>query len=375
MGLTQQPELHTEARRTRSPTHVSTKGSNAPEDISESDDELSRLYLDTPFHLVAMGKVHNLGPTIHHERIDSGIVRVEVVEVLDASALVPIPSEEVQTVGQAPNQFIQWPKRLVDPHVKEWTNGKDNDNHDEDNASDENKGPISRLLTMTTHLGPQPIELILKEEIVGRSAISLFVGSEEILEICVGNQMLSAVILQVWIMHLHGICVRKDTAHLYGFLDPHTTQDVGNKREDIQTYIMTRLSEGNKECYLLPYYYPNHWQLFVLCPRKNLIVFLCSLGNKPKANIKSTLDLAMQAHQMTKNKRNSKPKWIKPMSRMQRGSFECGYYVMRHITTIISASVVDSWMEIFNVQDPFSEQDINEIRERWALFFCEATSI
>ncbi|CAH9074487.1 unnamed protein product, partial [Cuscuta epithymum] len=107
---------------------------------------------------------------------------------------------------------------------------------------------------MTTHLGPQPIKLILKEEIIGRSDISLFVGSEEILEICKGNQMLSAVVLQVWIMHLHGICVQKDTTHLYGFFDPHTTQDVGNKREDIQTYIMTQLSDGNKECYLLPYY-------------------------------------------------------------------------------------------------------------------------
>ncbi|CAH9121704.1 unnamed protein product, partial [Cuscuta epithymum] len=78
--------------------------------------------------------------------------------------------------------------------------------------------------------------------------------------------------------------------------------------------------------------------------------------------MKTLLDLAMQAHQLTKNKRNSKPKWIKPMCRMQSGSYECGYYVMKHMSTIISANVVDSWIEVFNVQDPFSEEDINQIR-------------
>ncbi|CAH9080403.1 unnamed protein product [Cuscuta europaea] len=287
MGLTQQQgtKPHTEAHNTPSP-HVSTKGSNAPRDVSGSDDDddddLSRLYVDTPFHLVAMGKVHNLGPTIHHQMVDANIVRVEVVKVLDASALVPIPSEEVQFVGQAPCQFIQWPRRLVNPQ---------DDDHDQHIASDENKDPISRLLAMTKHIGLQPIELILKGDIIGRVDISLFLGCEEIMEICLGNQMLSAVILQVWIL--------------------------------------------------------NHWQLFVLCPKQNTIVFLCSLGNKPKKNIRSLLELEMQAHQMTKNKRNSKAKWIQPMSRMQKGGYECGYYVMRHMATVVSAGIVDSWMKVF----------------------------
>ncbi|CAH9090014.1 unnamed protein product [Cuscuta epithymum] len=47
------------------------------------------------------------------------IVRVEVFKVLDGTAMVPILSEEVMTVGQAPNQFIQWPQRLMNPQNEE----------------------------------------------------------------------------------------------------------------------------------------------------------------------------------------------------------------------------------------------------------------
>ncbi|CAH9107971.1 unnamed protein product [Cuscuta epithymum] len=98
--------------------------------------------------------------------------------------------------------------------------------------------------------------------------------------------------------YLYKQCVQKNMKNTYGFFDPHSIQEVGNKPDEVQTYILSYLGE-DKECYLFPYYYPNHWQLFVLCPRQNSIVFLCSLGNKPKKNIKSLLDLSMQAHQMT----------------------------------------------------------------------------
>ncbi|CAH9069704.1 unnamed protein product [Cuscuta epithymum] len=193
------------------------------------------------------------------------------------------------------------------------------------------------------------------------------------MEMCSGDQMLSTKVMQVWIMYLHKLCTRKNNTHLYGFFDPHAIQDVGNKRDEIQTYILTHLKD-NKDCYLVPYYYPNHWQLFIFCPKQNMIVFLCSLGNKPKTNVKSVFDMAMQAHQITKNRRNSKPRWIKPICRMQRRSYESGYYVMRHMETIISAVIVDSWIETFSGQESFSPLDIIETRERWASFVCDTTS-
>ncbi|WJX45898.1 hypothetical protein P8452_32746 [Trifolium repens] len=41
------------------------------------------------------------------------MVRVSVTKVIYANAKVPVPTCEVATVGEAPNNFIQWPKRLL----------------------------------------------------------------------------------------------------------------------------------------------------------------------------------------------------------------------------------------------------------------------
>ncbi|KOM49639.1 hypothetical protein LR48_Vigan08g046600 [Vigna angularis] len=43
------------------------------------------------------------------------MLRVVVVDIKDSSACVPLPSEEVQTVGQASGNFIIWPARLAKP--------------------------------------------------------------------------------------------------------------------------------------------------------------------------------------------------------------------------------------------------------------------
>jgi len=76
-GKTRSPPSH-------SPRHVSTKGSCAPngEDILEEDllniPDMCKLYVEDPFHLVAIGQVYNLGPTIHHIQIGDDKVRVVV---------------------------------------------------------------------------------------------------------------------------------------------------------------------------------------------------------------------------------------------------------------------------------------------------------
>ncbi|CAH9078402.1 unnamed protein product [Cuscuta europaea] len=61
------------------------------------------------------------------------------------------------------------------------------------------------------------------------------------------------------------------------------------------SYISTRLNEGGKQCYLALYYYQNRWQLFILSPVQNTIVFLSSLGNKPNRQFKNIIDAAMEA--------------------------------------------------------------------------------
>ena len=99
---------NTNLQSSLSPVNISTKGSCAAEDRPSGGDvpevdfdvpEECKLYVEDPLHLVAFGKVYNLGPTIHHKQIQNDKVRVVVERVEDANAPVPVPTEEVQIVG------------------------------------------------------------------------------------------------------------------------------------------------------------------------------------------------------------------------------------------------------------------------------------
>ncbi|CAH9068790.1 unnamed protein product [Cuscuta europaea] len=116
----------------------------------------------------------------------------------------------------------------------------------------------------------------------------------------------------------------------------------------------------------------NHWQLFILSPIQNTIVFLCSLGNKPNRQFKNISDAAMEASRRL-NSRKGRVKWIIPMSRMQVGSYECGYYVMLHMLNIVLAVILEMWDERFVNLEPFSSEEIDEVRTRWASYFLEMT--
>ncbi|KAJ1376004.1 Papain-like cysteine peptidase superfamily [Sesbania bispinosa] len=138
-----------------------------------------------------------------------------------------------------------------------------------------------------------------------------------------------------------------------------------HKEGDIHMYIQSVVCDGGKECYLFPYLDEEHWQLIVICPRQNLIVFLCSLWRKPSKAITRILDLALDAWHLLKGKRSANRKkttWICPHAQKQTGNTECGFYVMRHMLNIVWATITDSWNERFTITDPFSQEEIKDIR-------------
>ena len=55
------------------------------------------------------------GGTIHCKPMQDDVVRVTVEEAHDSNAPLPLPTEELQVVGQALKTFIAWPKHLVKP--------------------------------------------------------------------------------------------------------------------------------------------------------------------------------------------------------------------------------------------------------------------
>jgi len=112
-GLALPPELEVGPSVAR----VSTKEScvdPSGNDLDTSDSEKCRLYIEeNPPRLVTLGRLYEGLTTVHNIPLRHDQVKVGVEEVTDADALIPVPTQEVQLVGQALNTFVAWPTHLV----------------------------------------------------------------------------------------------------------------------------------------------------------------------------------------------------------------------------------------------------------------------
>nr|KYP38258.1 hypothetical protein KK1_040505 [Cajanus cajan] len=221
--------------------HVSTKGSCAATNPSTSATDHGtsnkcELFVDGSLDLVGIGRIHMLGSVVHHQTMGNDMVRVSVLDVRNPKARVPVPTQEVQTMEQALNTFLQWPYKLVKVISTEV------------NMEDDNR----------------PKQVPWAPEVFGFcSNVPLFI---------------------------HKLSVDKGNDHIYGFLEPELIQKIGNKTEEIQAYIQNWMSESNKKVYLVPYFSNAHWQLLIICPMDNISVCICSMHKPPPADFKQLLD-------------------------------------------------------------------------------------
>ncbi|KAL5168114.1 hypothetical protein HKD37_11G030342 [Glycine soja] len=368
-----------------SPIHVSTKGNDATPDPLMEDNHTNirdqcELYVDVdPPRLVAIGKVYNLGSTIHHKTIEDDNVRVVVEEVRDAEARVPLPTDEVHTVGQAPNQFIQWPRRLVKSmSAKAVVESSKDAPH---KRLEPQLDPLERLLIIVSKIRKDHVQLPWDPDVLSKpSTMPFYIYRRDIFRLCMGSEMPNISIMQLWLMYLHNLCTDKGNAHIYGFMDPQSIQSVGNNATEVQGYLQSRLHESKKQCYLAPYLHSDHWQLLIICPKQNVVVLLCSLHKKTiNREMKTTVDLAMDEYQRLvgsqSRSRRKKPTWILPRCQTQTEGYECGYYVMKQMLTVVTVDIVDSWKKIFNSSGPFPEEDIADIQQRWAAFLLQISNL
>ncbi|WJX45186.1 hypothetical protein P8452_32083 [Trifolium repens] len=61
-----------------------------------------------------------------------------------------------------------------------------------------------------------------------------------------------------------------------------------------------------------------------------------------------------------------KPTWLFPKTRVQPNGNDCGYYVMKNMTDIVSTSITKNWNEVFNDSTALTEDDLYELRNCWA---------
>ncbi|KAL6542521.1 hypothetical protein OROMI_024123 [Orobanche minor] len=369
-------------------TRVSTKGSCADDVSGPSRGKTSPVdtgrvgfYVDErPPRLVAIGRVHHGDSTLHCAPLPAHLVKVVVDEVVDGGAEVPVPTEEVSLVKEALGTFIAWPKNLVIAYFikdierpeppKKYARQDDRSSH-----SDTLKELFSVAATLFT--GPLPVPWDTASFGCGGDDVPLYISYNDLLEIIQDKQWLSLSILQFWTLYLSKLNVGTVDDDLYGYFDPQSIQNMGNKGEEASGYIASRMSDAKKQIYLGAYHHDEHWQLLVIILAKGEVVWFCSLHRKPDNRIKAVIQNAVTAYKMMGGMHTSRCKqitWIYPKCNKQSGGWECGYYVMHWMLTIVRARITEGWMEMFDDVAALPTDGIREIRTEWAKQFLEVRS-
>ncbi|XP_022633677.1 uncharacterized protein LOC111241131 [Vigna radiata var. radiata] len=103
--------------KTPTPPPASTKGSCSTAEPTDYSGQYDMLVEGDPAHIVAVGRVVEGGVTIHGVPIAPQHVHVMIDEVRDPEAQVPVPTPEVQFVGEAVGTFLAWPRALTVTHI------------------------------------------------------------------------------------------------------------------------------------------------------------------------------------------------------------------------------------------------------------------
>ncbi|KAL5172236.1 hypothetical protein HKD37_16G045024 [Glycine soja] len=143
----------------------------------------------------------------------------------------------------------------------------------------------------------------------------LYIKHEDLSEIAHGGQCLSISVLQLWILHLTETCMRAGNSDIYGFLEPQSIQRPNN-------YLKGIINSAIK-----------------------------GLDDAPQPKSKAPA------------------RWIVVKCNRQKGTTECGYYVMHWMSTIILGSFRNNWEAYFNDRRPLEPERLKALRIQWAQFY------
>ncbi|KAL3634191.1 hypothetical protein CASFOL_021245 [Castilleja foliolosa] len=241
-----------------SPVVDSAKGSNlsaapapapAPNDHMESEqqdkcNDECELYVEDPKRrLVAYGQIHDLGSTVHNMKLNADDVRVTVVRVVVEDALVPFPTDEVSTVGEAPNNFIVWPRRLIESVGRKGSSQKELFPKPKSQPNTE-IDLLKRLWFAAADIC-QPKHVCIDAGVVSRKAVDVYITQEDIMGLLISRKI-SFPVMQLYNKYLYSTLRLSEKNDKYGLISPLH----GNSDETLQK----RIEEGDFECFLAPIY-------------------------------------------------------------------------------------------------------------------------
>ncbi|KAH1265968.1 hypothetical protein GmHk_01G001568 [Glycine max] len=336
------------------------------------DSDKCSLYIEeNPSRLVALGRLYEGSTTVHNIPLLHGQVKVGVEEVKDTEALVPVPTAEVTLVGQALNTFLAWPTHLVKRLSEQAAVSPAKPPESPDEEVDD---PLYLMTLTIPQLFLKPLQVMWDATIFGvfNQNFPLYIKHEDLSEIAHGGQCLSISVIQLWILHLTETSVRAGNSDVYGFLEPQSIQRSGQSQFESESYIKSWIQSSKRDVYLGAYLNSGHWQMVVILPKENLVVWFCSLHNRPDNYLKGIINSALKGLDDTPQpKSKAVARWIVVKCNRQKGITECGYYVMHWMSTIILGSFRNNWETYFNEVRPLEAERFKALRIQWAQYYLK----
>ncbi|KAH1221803.1 hypothetical protein HKD37_12G034444 [Glycine soja] len=352
---------------------VSTKGScvdPSGNDPETGDSDRCGLYIEAyPARLVAIGRVYEGSTIFHNTPLLLGQVKVSVEEVRDADAPVPVPTDEVSLVGQALHTFLAWPTHLVKSLSQQVAVSQPKPPPKPDPEVDD---PLYLMALTIPELFLRPYQVRWDATVFGvvNPDFPLYIKHEDLSEIAHGGQCLIISVLQLWILHLTETCMQAGNSDIYGFLEPQSIQRSGQSQFESESYIKSWMQSSQRDVYLGAYLNGGHWQMVVILPKEHLVVWFCSLHNRPDNYLKGIINSAIKGlDDAPKPKSKAPARWIVVKCNRQKGTTECGYYVMHWMSTIILGSFRNNWEAYFNDPRPLEPERLKALRIQWAQFY------
>ncbi|KAL6566651.1 hypothetical protein OROMI_015055 [Orobanche minor] len=199
-------------------------------------------YVDErPLRLVATGRLHHGDFTLHCAPLPAHLVKIVIEEGIDGGAEVPIPTEEVSLVRKALGTFIAWPKNLVvADFIKNIKRPELPKKHARQDDRSGHSDTLKELFSVAATLFADRLQVPWDKASFGCDGedVPLYISYNDLLEIIQDKQWLSLSILQ------------------------------------FRTSLPSRW----------------HWQLLVINPAKDEVVWFCSLHHKPDNRIKALVE-------------------------------------------------------------------------------------
>ncbi|KAL5161451.1 hypothetical protein HKD37_07G018730 [Glycine soja] len=282
-----------------------------------------------PARLVALGRVYEGSTVVHNTHLLPVQVKVGVEEVKDPDAPVLVPTYELSLVGRAIHIILAWPTHLVqslsqqDPEVDD---------------------PLYLMTLTIPELFLRPYQVTWDATVFGvfNPDFPLYIKHEDLSEIVHDGQCLSI----------------------------SSIQRSGQSQFETESYIKSWMQSSKCDVYLGAYLNGGHWQMVVIVPKEHLVVWFCSLHNRPDNYLKGIINSALKGLDDALQPKSKAPtRWIIVKCNRQKGSTECGYYVMHWMSTIILGTFRNNWEAYFNDPRPLEPERLKALRIQWAQYY------